>query len=286
MKYFISILLWFIFFAGAADAYTSPGKPSGYVNDFSGVASQATKDQLESELSAFAKGGNPQIVVVTIKKLDGDPIEEYANRLFREWGIGDKTKNNGVLFLVASQDRKMRIEVGYGLEGALTDIETKGIQDGIVRPAFQQGDFDAGIRAGVTAIQRGLAGELVTPNERRYPPSEADLETYLFLGIILLSWLGSILGRSKSWWAGGIVGGVGGGIAWAFTQWLYWLPIAAILGLIFDYFVSKNYRQSDHGGLPAWWAGGGWGGWDRFGGGGFGGFGGGSSGGGGSSSSW
>lgn len=286
MQRLITLFLFFILSGTTVFAYTSPGKPTGHVTDFAGVLSQETKSQLESELRAFSAGENPEVVVATIQTLDGDPIDDYANALFREWGIGSKTKNNGVLFLVVTNDKKMRIEVGYGLEGALTDIESKHIQDDLVRPQFRANDFNGGIVTGVTSIKKALEGELV-PVQKKRGPSARELETYLLLGIFAISWLASILGRSKSWWAGGVVGGVAGGATWLFTQWLFWIPIAAVVGLLFDYFVSKNYKEHLSNHHPAWWAGGGWGGWDRFGGGGgFGGFGGGSSGGGGSSSNW
>lgn len=265
-------------------AYVSPGKPAGFVNDFAGVLSQQTRTALESELQKFAEGENPQIVVATIKTLQDDPIEDYANTLFREWGIGSKTKNNGVLFLIATEDRKMRIEVGYGMEGALTDIETKHIQENVVRPFFKSNDFDSGVRAGITAIEQGVKDELVVPTQKKSKGWSANsIEAIFFLVIFVFSWLGSILGRSKSWWAGGVLGGVVGGIAGLALSWLFWIPIGIGVGFVFDYFVSKTYKSSS--GNPPWWIGGPWIGGGG-GGGGFGGFGGGSSGGGGSSSSW
>lgn len=277
----------FCFFQLPVHAYTSPGKPVGFINDFAGVLSQETRSSLESDLRGFANGENPEISVAIIKTLGTSAIEEYANRLFREWGVGLKTKNNGLLFLIAVDDRKMRIEVGYGLEGVLTDIETKYIQERVVRPAFQAGKFDEGVRRGISEIQKALQEELVEQAVQQRSRSKLTPELFelLFFFIVFgFSWLGSIFGRSKSWWAGGVIGGIVGGMVGFFTGWFFWILIAAFVGLVFDYVVSKNYQA--HRGHPAWWAGGGWGGWDRFGGGGFGGFGGGSSGGGGSSSSW
>lgn len=277
-----------LFFASTVFAYASPGKPTGFINDFAGVLSKENSAVLERQLSNFSKGGNPEVVVATVPSLGGDAIEEYANALFREWGLGQKDKNNGVLFLISRDDRKIRIEVGYGLEGALTDIESRHILDDVVRPHFRTGNYDAGVSGGVGAIQKAIQEELVIPEtQKKKGLSLQSLEAIVMFVIIGFSWLASILGRSKSWWAGGLIGAVAGGGAWFFTQWLYWLPIAVVAGLLFDYLVSKNYSQHTGDHHPAWWAGGTWGGWDRWGGGGgFGGFGGGSSGGGGSSSSW
>ncbi len=141
-------------------AYVSPGKPGGYVNDFAQVLKTETKASLETDLAAFASGGNPEVVVATVPSLGGDSIEEYANQLFREWGIGSQEKNSGVLFIVARDDRKMRIEVGYGLEGALTDIETKYIQEDFVRPYFSKEQYDEGVRMGIGKIKEALKEEL------------------------------------------------------------------------------------------------------------------------------
>jgi len=273
------------------NAATPLGAPKGFVTDFAAVLSGDARQELEQKLAAFAKEKKHEIAVAVIKTLGGDPLEDYANKLFREWGVGTKEYNNGVLFLVAIDDRKMRIEVGYGLEGALTDLESKHIQDDIVRPLFREGKYGEGIAAGATGIMQAIEGEVLPASSSKKQPSWLNgIERYggelLFIIIFFFSWIASILGRTKSWWIGGVIGGVAGGIVALITSAWMWLPAVVIFGLLFDYAVSKNYKQNSVGG-PAWWAGGTWGGWDRWGGGGgFGGFGGGSSGGGGSSSGW
>ncbi len=270
-------------------AYTSPGAPQGRVNDFAQVISDDVQASLESQLQEFEKKTSHEIAVVTIQSLGGDDIASYSNALFREWGIGKRGTDNGVLFLVAVEDRRARIEVGYGLEGALTDLETQYIQRDFAIPFFQKGDFTQGIVQASGKIMEAIESEVVPTQSRTKLPfkmSVSGIETIVLLVIFFFSWITSIFARTKSWWLGGVVGGlIGGIIAFVTASW-FWILFAAILGLIFDYFVSKNYRaNTTH---PAWWAGGTWGGWDRWGGGGggFGGFGGGSSGGGGSSSSW
>lgn len=291
MKNFIISISLLFFCVQPTFAYFSPGTPQGFVNDFAGILSQVGKHELEQSLETFAKEKNHEIAVTVIKSLGGDDIESYANTLFREWGIGTKEYNNGVLFLVAIEDRKMRVEVGYGLEGALTDLESKYIQDDIVRPLFREGKYEEGIRQGTIAIMQAVEGEVVVPPKTRtgwYDMLMRYGGEILFLLIFFLSWIASILGRTKSWWLGGVIGGAAGGAVALLTHAWIWLPIVVGAGLLFDYAVSKNYRTHISDQHPAWWAGGTWGGWDRWGGGGggFGGFGGGSSGGGGSSSGW
>lgn len=275
-----------------AFAYSSPGQPHGFVNDFAGVLTVEQRTSLETELAVFQNDTLNEIAVVTVKNLGGDTVENFAEELFREWGIGKKGQDNGVLMLVAVDDRRMRIEVGYGLEGALTDAQSNWIINNVMKPAFRANDFSGGIGAAVSKIIDATKGEVV-PSEssnRQGSGNGFDPSNIFFLVIFIPVWLASILGRSKSWWAGGVVGGViGAGIGLFFGFFYFGIAAIAVLiplGLIFDFFVSRSYASHITQGLPLpWWIGGGrrGGGW---GGGGFGGFGGGLSGGGGSSGSW
>ena len=97
-------------------------------------------------------------MVVTVKSLQGEPIEDYGYQLGRHWGLGQKGKDNGALLIVAAEERKVRIEVGYGLEGELTDARSRTIIEGEILPRFREGDFAAGIKAGVAAIIQTLGG--------------------------------------------------------------------------------------------------------------------------------
>jgi uncharacterized protein len=276
-------------------AYSSPGKAAGYVNDFAGVMSKEKVSELSSFLTAYTASTTNEIAVVTVPSLNGDTVENYSNQLFREWGIGNK-KNNGILFLVAVQDHKTRIEVGYGLEGDLTDLQSSKILNGIVKPFFKNNDYDGGIDAGVKTIVTTLSGNGDFLNS--IPEDNQDKNNLVGLGVfafymlgILMSWLGSVLGRSKSWWLGGVLGAfaglVIGYIIHSLIGTIMLTIILALAGLLFDYIVSTNYKKikSTNGVMPWWIGGSGFGGSGR-GGGGFGGFGGGSSGGGGASGSW
>lgn len=138
---FLPVILW----AAMPD-------PTGFVTDAAGVMDPGVKSRLESFLSSFEKQTGIEVAVATVPSLDGRPVEDYAVDIFERWGIGKKGKNNGVLFIVAPNERKMRIEVGYGLEGAINDALAGRILDGAVVPKFKEGDISGGIAAGALAI--------------------------------------------------------------------------------------------------------------------------------------
>ena len=132
-------------------AVVSP-KTNFYVNDYADVLSEETENYILNSNIDLQSKTKAQIVVVTVKTLDGKTIEEYATELFREFGIGDKEKNNGVLLLCSTGDRMFRIEVGYGLEGALPDGKTGRIQDQYIIPYLKNDNYDEGIKNGFSAI--------------------------------------------------------------------------------------------------------------------------------------
>ncbi len=275
-------------------AYYSLGKPGGFVGDYAGVLSTESKTALEEKLSQFEKSTSNEISVVMIKSLQGDTIENFANKLFQEWGIGKKDKDNGILFVAAIDDRQMRIEVGYGLEGSLTDAQSYWILQNVVKPAFKDGDYNKGIGGAVDKIMGAISGSETVPSEKPNSPPSAgsgsakrasNFNLALTIGSLMMVSYAGWFARSKSWWAGGMVGFVWGLIfIWLFGYLLEMIVAAILLtifGLGFDYFVSR-----DAGNNKSFWLGGFFGGGDGGDSGGFGGFGGGSSGGGGSSSSW
>lgn len=124
----------------------------GRVTDKAGILSGATREHIASLLKAHEDRTTNQVAVLTVPTLDGESIEEFATRVFEAWRLGQKGKDNGVLVIVASGDRKMRIEVGYELEGALTDLKAGRIIDNIMAPRFKVNDFDGGVTGGVLAI--------------------------------------------------------------------------------------------------------------------------------------
>jgi uncharacterized protein len=125
---------------------------TGRIVDQANVIPAETRRAIEPKLSELESKSGIQLVVATVTSLDGQEIEPYANALFRTWKLGEKTKNNGVLLLVAPNERRVRIEVGYGLEGTLTDALTKVIITNAIAPRFKTGDFSGGIARGVDDI--------------------------------------------------------------------------------------------------------------------------------------
>lgn len=278
-------------------AYVSPGSPTGYVNDFANIISASDKPALESRLSSFAKAGTAQITVVTVSSIGNDEtIETYATKLFEKWKIGVKGKDNGILVLVALNERQARIEVGYGLEGALTDIQSGNIINKVMIPDFKTGNYSQGISKSVDAVIAVVTDspEAVlysTPNQSSSNASKYkfDFGLIMFFAFVIFNALARLLGKTKSWWLGGVIGAGAGVIVGLIFGFLFYGLIAiillGILGLVFDYFVSKG-GTGGKGGFGGMFFGPGMGGGSGFGGGGFGGFGGGMSGGGGASGRW
>lgn len=152
------LALLVIFAPLAASAQTFPPL-SGRVVDAANILKPEDRAALEAKLKAYEDKTSDQVVVATVTSLDGTSVEDYANRLFRHWQLGQKKNNNGVLLLVAPNERKLRIEVGYGLEGALTDALSKVIITTAIAPQFQKGNFAGGIDAGVDAVLSILTGD-------------------------------------------------------------------------------------------------------------------------------
>ena len=194
-------------------------KLTGRVVDNANFLSAGVESQLTQQLAAHENASTNQVVVVTLPDLQGYSIEEFSYQLGREWGVGQKDKDNGVLLIVAKAERKMRIEVGYGLEGELTDAISANIISTIIRPAFKQGQFEKGIVDGSTAVIQVLGGEYVMKQRksgnRKSNNSYLALLFIIIMGGPLLGLIspGSRLGRRGygSYYGAGMGGGFGGG---------------------------------------------------------------------------
>ena len=153
---FCGLLLLAIAVVQAAEPQFPP--LTGRVNDRAGLLSERDERELAAALERFEAETTNQIVVVAVESLQGLPIEDYGYQLGRHWGIGQEGKDNGALLIVAPEEREVRIEVGYGLEGELTDAQSRTIIETRILPHFRQGDFAAGIKAGVAAMLETLGG--------------------------------------------------------------------------------------------------------------------------------
>ncbi len=298
MKKIIVLLFLFlssVFYNHSVFAANYPA-PTGFINDFAGLYSLPFKTNLESKLSEFNKSTGNEISVITIQSLEGGDIESYAVTLFEKWKIGKKGKDNGLLLLISKEDRKVKIEVGYGLEPYITDGRAGEIIRNQIAPEFKKENYEGGTQAAVDQIITYITNNDVAPSSNTGSTSSGSaVESIVTIGIIIFfiatSYLGSYLGRTKEIWPGGLVGGILGGLGGLVVASVAGLIIGALifgpLGLLLDYILTKNYNIRKSRGLPTGffntWGGFGGGGGS---GGGFGGFGGGSSGGGGASGGW
>jgi uncharacterized protein len=195
---------------------------SGRVVDRAELLDAPTEARLTQLLAAHEQASSEQLVVVTLANLQGVAIEEFGYQLGRHWGIGQKGKDNGALLLVARDERKLRIEVGYGLEGRLTDAQSSLIINQVIVPAFKRGDYAKGIEDGVVAILQVLGGEPMAASSEPEQQEAKAIPFFILLlvvlaliggrggrrGLLLGALLGAGLGRGG---AGGGFGGGGGG---------------------------------------------------------------------------
>jgi uncharacterized protein len=260
LLFFISFVA--VSFHGLAQDLLPKPNPPRLVNDAAGVLLPEQREILEQRLVQLDNSSSNQIAIVTIPDLKGYDVADYANKLFRAWGIGGSKNNNGVLILVAPNERRVRIEVGYGLEGAIPDITSKHIIDEAIIPNIKNGDYYRAFDEAITSLSKAAVGEY--NEQRKRKKDDGGVGGSIFLFIIILFVVLMIVGRGR----GG--GGRGGGnmMSRRGSHDVLWpLILGSLLG------------GGGRGGGGGWGGGGG-------GGGGFGGFGGGSSGGGGASGGW
>ena len=216
----VIILLWCVC-AGGAEVI--PKVPLNHFNDYAGVTSAATAQKLDAALTSFEKTTSDQILVAVYAKMQSDSsIDDYTVRVARAWQVGQKTKNNGAILFVFIQDRKMFIQVGYGLEATLPDAVCKQITEYVIKPYFVRGDYNGGLTAGVNAMLAALGGKplALAPAARRpgqgAPAAAIVLVIFalLMVFIILRSFfavagLGRRVGRGWTYGSGGYGGGGG-----------------------------------------------------------------------------
>lgn len=184
------LILWLIgigtFFSLVFIAYADYPQPTGYVNDYANVISQKTEDEITQKLKDYDKKSTNQIAVVTVQTTEPESIEDYTYELFKRWKVGQKGVNNGVMMIFAMKDHHMRIEVGRGLEGDLTDIESKHILDDVIKPEFKAKNYDAGVSKGVDAVILSLGSVTATDSATTGSDAGAGLIIFLIILIIII----------------------------------------------------------------------------------------------------
>ena len=271
--------------------------------DLTGTLTVPQLAALEQKLAAFQQRKGSQVAVLIVPSTEPETVDQYAIRVFEQWKPGrgkvdGKWVDDGAILLIAKNDRKMRLEVGYGLEGALPDATAKRIIDETVAPLFRQGDFYGGIDAGVDRAIRVIDGEaLPAPKQdQTWKQGTRQIGNFLPLLIFLVFGVSAALRQMLGRGGGALAtGGVTGGAAYLFTQALSVASFAGILAFLFALLAGGaggGWTNSRRGYRGGGWGGGlggggfGGGGFGGGGGGGFGGGGGGRSGGGGASGGW
>ena len=263
LSFLISLLFSLSAFAQISNVVPNRSNPPKLVNDFANVLTPDQVDALERKLVAYDDSTSNQIAIVILPAITDQkgveyPIEDVGLKLLRDWGVGNKKNNNGIVIVAAMQERKLRIEVGYGLEGAIPDVTANSIIRNDIQPNFKNKNYYRGLDNAVNSIIQAAAGEYKAPegyNQRN--AARGSIIGKIIVGIIILFVILGLFG-------GG--GGGGGYMSRRGSGWLGPLILGSMLG-----------RSS--GGFGS-------GGGGGFGGGGFGGFGGGSGGGGGASGGW
>ncbi len=204
--------LIFVLLSSLAFALEVPDAPAGRVTDLTGTLSRNEIGALDQKLAAFEQETTNQIAVLIIPSLEGDSLEDYSIRLAEKWKIGQKGKNNGVILLIVKNERKLRIEVGYGLEGALPDAVSGSIIRSEIAPRFRSSQFYQGVDAGVTAIMAATKGEYKALQKRQ---RGNKIPTWLVFLLFLLFFGGfsllSSFGRRRHYHSGGAGGWTTGG---------------------------------------------------------------------------
>ncbi|MGH8728640.1 MAG: TPM domain-containing protein [Burkholderiales bacterium] len=285
------VLLALLLFCSPAAAQVAVPALNARVTDLTGTLSAEQKTSLESRLESFERDKGAQIAVLIVPTIKPESIEQYSLRVVEAWKLGREGVDDGALLIVAKDDRELRIEVGYGLEGVVPDAVANRIIEDIIVPHFRAGNFYAGIDAGITQMIRVVSGEpLPQPREWRDQRSATFGAGGFVPAFLFVLLTGQILARVFGRLGGGLITSAGAGlIVWFLMASIPFALLAAVLAFMFSLFSgAASGRSYDSRG--GWHHGGGWGGGDFSGGGlsGGGGFsgGGGSFGGGGASGRW
>lgn len=238
------------------------------VTDLTGTLSAAQQAQLEQQLASFEKARGSQIAILVVPTTQPEVIEQFSIRVAEAWKIGRRNHDDGVLITVAKNDRKMRIDVGYGLEGAIPDAIAKRIISETMAPKFRQGDFAGGLSSAVTQMEKLIEGESLPAPAADRPPgaSAGNFEQLLVIGLMLAVVGGTVLRAMFGRLVGsGLSGGLVGAAAWFITGSMLVAGLGGAIAFLFVLALSSGAgRRSGTGGWGGGWpsggSGGSWGG--------------------------
>jgi uncharacterized protein len=217
------VVLLLLLAPSAASAVSSALKvPTlvGRVNDYASMISPQARSAIELKLQSLEQSDATQIAILTVPSLGGEPIEDFSIRVAEAWKIGEKGRDNGILLIVSKSDRKVRIEVGYGLEGRLTDLQAGRIVEDVIKPAFAKGDFDSGFIGAADALVASVRGEYKAPAHKKGDKGAPSVPLVFIILLALFIYLRLFAGRSGGgpsifgggpWVGGGGFGSGGGG---------------------------------------------------------------------------
>ena len=254
-------------------AVVPPNPPTGYILDQAAILSPETESALEAELSKLEQETSTEIAILTTDSLQENAIAEYSIEVARAWGVGQAQNDNGILLVIAPVEREVRIEVGYGLEGVVTDAQSSQIINKVMVPLFHTGDYDQGTIEGISYLNKLARGETFTVEENQDFNSDF-FSVGLIYAIPIIWFFLSYMSNTKSWWMGGVAGAI---IGFLIFQTIVGVLIIAVGGLLFDFLLSTKLFgmiKPPRGGSGGFMGGSGFGGSGGFGGGGFGGGGG------------
>lgn len=230
----LALVLWLVLTAGSVWAEVAVPPLQARVTDLTGTLTPQQSGELEAQLRDFESRKGSQIAVLLLPSTQPETIEQYGIRVVEQWKLGRKGVDDGILLLIAKQDRALHLEVGYGLEGAVPDSVAKRIASDIITPYFQQGDFFGGIRAGVAATIKVVDGEPL-PAPRRERRSEGGGGDYLYVLMFLALSLGSFLRALFGFTGSLLAGGVAGVLAWLAFGSVFAGIVAALVTILFSF---------------------------------------------------
>ena len=246
MRFLIIALTLTLTLTPNAYAFAIP-QADGFVLDAAGILSEGEENSLEIDLQNYQEETSNEIAILIVNTLDGEAIADVAVDVGREWGVGSQENDNGIILLIAIEDRKLFMATGYGLEGAVPDLAAKQIIDNEITPYFTSDDYSAGIEAGVDALKLQIGGEYEAPVELAL--SGIPKEAWVFIAIVVFFlffivyqfFIGMLItiSPSRSWWEGGFLGGMFGFFFGGFIG----LLVLGAIGVLTDYAASMLYLK-------------------------------------------